>query len=209
MSQLHSKFVMLLEEFDQSNPSCRRDKLKKRLVNYFQKRLEFWKPKRANETEVVFSSLLGKGELLEAFMTLKHETEGGSENEMFDTVDEDDCTSPSSAMTHLHSALQLRSTVMDVKDKMPWPPTAEDLNDAAIDCLVPPMLYNYLVLLLVGVENRNFDAYDVEHRISNVSETTHRRVMSIAQDIIYTAHNGHVKTPKHVLLTTFCCSPHD
>ena len=36
----------------------------------------------------------------------------------------------------------------------------------------------------------------------NVPETTHRRVLSIAQDIIYTAHNGPVKTPKHVLLPT-------
>ncbi|XP_062513276.1 uncharacterized protein LOC134189062 [Corticium candelabrum] len=36
----------------------------------------------------------------------------------------------------------------------------------------------------------------------NVPEITHRRVLSIAQDIIYTAHNGRVKTSRQVLLPT-------
>ena len=122
--------------------------MKKRLIKYFQKRLEFWKPKRANVAEIAFSSSIAKGDLLEAFLNLKHKIDEVVEIEDMSAVDDDDFTSPSSAMTHLHSALELRSDVMDVTETRIWPPTADDINKAAIDRHVPPLLYNYLVLLL-------------------------------------------------------------
>ena len=116
MSQLHAKFLELLEQSDELNLSCRRENLKKRLIKCFQKRLEFWKPKRANEAEIAFSSSIAKGDLLEAFLNLKQEIDEVGEIEDMSAVDDDDFTSPSSVMTHLLSALELRSDVIDVTE---------------------------------------------------------------------------------------------
>ena len=112
MLQLHAKFLELLEQFDELNLSCRRENLKKRLIKYYQKRLEFWKPKHANEVEIVFSSSTAKGDLLEAFLNLKHKIDEVGEIEDMSAIDDDNFTSPSSAISHLHSALELRSAVI-------------------------------------------------------------------------------------------------
>ena len=60
--------------------------------------------------------------------------------------------------------------------------------------VVPEVLFNLLAWITSASEEAAFDQY------AKVSEDRKRRRLSIAQDIIFTAHNGNVFTPKHFSL---------
>ena len=74
VKQLERKFIQHVDEFQtlsvDSERTFRRDKLKKWIVSQFQGRLEFWRPRAANKSKLVFSVSISKGQLLESYVTL-------------------------------------------------------------------------------------------------------------------------------------------
>ena len=81
---------------------------------------------------------------------------------------------------------------------MPFPPLPLDLYEANVKNLIPPALYNFLCWLLFGDESTA--PIDVENFIAAPKVSMHRRVLSVAQDLIFIATQGLIKTPKHVSL---------
>ena len=66
---------------------------------------------------------------------------------------------------------------------------------------IPPSLHNFLSWLIVGDKGEpQGESLTVQKRIHLQKKTDQHLVMSIAQNIIYTATHGRVKTPNHVSL---------
>lgn len=61
--------------------------------------------------------------------------------------------------------------------------------------MIPPELFNTLAHMC-GLSDRFSD----DNEIVNVSDTHKRKILSIAQDILYLAHKGRIITPKHYAL---------
>ncbi|CAC5401973.1 unnamed protein product [Mytilus coruscus] len=66
--------------------------------------------------------------------------------------------------------------------------------------VIPDLLYNFLALLLTD-DSKHASISPSKLDIS--SEVLHRRIMSLAQDLIYSVSKGYTKTPKHVALAIY------
>ena len=64
-----------------------------------------------------------------------------------------------------------------------------DMSNERAMMLVPQELYEFVHVLLFGLRCNN---------IYDSNDATHRRVLSLSQDIIYTVNSSRCKTPKHV-----------
>lgn len=86
---------------------------------------------------------------------MKNDAEVDGEN-WLDRIDEDEitCTSGPSGTTHFHSALsyEVLYNGHDGENALASY-TADDLDAAAVDRIIPPMLYNYLVLLQILISS--------------------------------------------------------
>ena len=94
-----------------------------------------------------------------------------------------------------HVALSIRQELMSVKESMSWPPNSEELADMDVS-IIPDSLFNLVTWLVAG------DVGGCTADGGRVPVDCHikRRVLSIAQDILYCSRGGLLKTPKHVLL---------
>ena len=96
-----------------------------------------------------------------------------------------------------HAVLLLCSDLTGVENNMSWPPTVEDFNDTDVK-IIPASLFN-MVAWIVDEDSRN-EIPDDSRRVCVKNENICRHVLSIAQDILYCARQGRIKTLKHVLL---------
>ena len=84
---------------------------------------------------------------------------------------------------------------------MSFPPSAVDVTCEKAEHCIPPSWHNFLSWLIVGDKGKpQVESLTVEERLHLQKKSDQRLVMSIAQDIIYAATHGRVKTPKHVAL---------
>lgn len=91
-----------------------------------------------------------------------------------------------------HAAKTIRTLISGLQVRMPWPPTAEDLDcDATI---VPDLLYNMLAWICSPSE------YNGCKRVYDLAPDIDRVIISFAQDLVYSVSRGRIKTPKHVTL---------
>ncbi len=81
------------------------------------------------------------------------------------------------------------------KFKCPWPPTAEDLDTDSARRLVPHELFNWITWITGISEEPAMDEY------VKVAEKEEKKILSIAQDIIFLKTKGRVDTPKHRALS--------
>ena len=79
----------------------------------------------------------------------------------------------------------IREEMSDMKDKLPWPPQPNDLTRDKFE--IPANLYTFLTILLC--DNKK-----------NIPRRVSRLKYSFAQDLIYAASNGRIKSPKSILL---------
>ena len=99
------------------------------------------------------------------------------------------------------AALFLRSDVLEVENTMAFPPSAVDVTCEKAEHCIPPSLHNFLSWLIVEDKGEpQVESLTVEERLHLQKKSDQRLVMSIAQDIIYAATHGCVKTPEHVAL---------
>ena len=75
---------------------------------------------------------------------------------------------------------------------MPFPPLPVDLDEANGKNLIPLALYNFLCWLLFGDES--IAPIDVENFIATPKASMHRRVLSVAQDLIFIPRRGSSNT---------------
>ena len=94
-----------------------------------------------------------------------------------------------------HCALALRHVIQSVRSKpLPWPPKAKDLSHDTAEKIVPEKLFNFIAWM-VGMS----DEPEEEKRLKLTAGES-RRVLNIAQDMIYLASKGRKPMPKHVSL---------
>ena len=93
-----------------------------------------------------------------------------------------------------YSATFIRQEINKMKPYLPWPPSPEDINEKNVQ--VPNALYNLLAWIFSGDNSKE----PISEKRMQVSETVHKLVLSIAQDIVYVTSHGNIKSPKHVAL---------
>ena len=189
MSELLELYVSYLSEEGVDARNYRSSKLKSRLTKCFGDCLSFQQPFSKSQSEIVYSADITTGEVVETVMnTCAQEP---SDNEEIDMEEESDKQDDEDFLNIYHAAKIIRTLVSGMKIRMPWPPTAEDLNcDTTI---VPDLLYNMLAWICSSSEYSST-------RVSDVAPNIHRVILSLAQDLVYSVSRGRIKTPKHVTL---------
>ena len=186
MTNLRDMYIDLLAENGIESPNYRTEKLKRRLIKHFGNSLEFWQPQRMSDTEIIYSKAIRIGQAVEASAaTIVTQAE-----------------LPSLSPTVQYSQIQqvflcakiIRAELLAVKNNIPWPPMPDDLTEDHIQ--VPDLVYNLLAWVLCG----DSDEGAVSSSKPNLPDSSHRHVLSIAQDLLHCVSRGRVKTPKHVVL---------
>ena len=99
------------------------------------------------------------------------------------------------------SALLVRSDLMAVRESMTWPPSpAVYITEDAVDFTIPITLYNLLAWIIAGDKMHDTPIANDGRKVKVANEEEHRRILLIAQDILYCTRKGHLKPPKHVVL---------
>ena len=116
------------------------------------------------------------------------------EEQMANSESEPDLTNAQDDVSRqvYHTAKTIQKLVANMKPKMPWPPSSEDL-ECEIE-MVPDPLYNMMAWILSTKSEYSVD------RVSDISPEVHRLALSLSQDLIHSATRGRIKTPKHVVL---------
>ena len=174
-------------------PSYRTDTLKQKLAKRFGDKLSFVNAKARNESTLVFADV-SKGDLIESLV-------GSSRICAEEFVPAP--TAPSTTSTQqdvFHCTAVIQSDVMAVKSTMSWPPDVyNDFTDEEVS-MIPSSLCNVLAWIIDGVDMGQPIPQVGGDRVSVHSADTKRKILAIAQDILYSTRRGHLKTPKHVLL---------
>ncbi len=193
LNQICDTYVEHLDREGVHLASYRPDVLKPKLQKRFVNKLLFSQEKSCRGSTLVFADV-PKGELVEA---LVHTAEN-VESPVLPPVSA--CSSSTPLQDVYHASLIVRKELLEVENAMSWPPAEDDFTDGFEDAgIIPAVLFNLLVWIITGDRGSG----DIPHegrRIKVDDAAIKRQVLSIAQDILYCARRGHVKTPKHVLL---------
>lgn len=94
-----------------------------------------------------------------------------------------------------HTAKGINRDICEVTPKMNWPPQLSELNLASCQKYVPVNLYN-LLAIITGVS----DALDVpeDGQYMKLESNSHKRILSLSQDIVSLTTKGRVITPKAI-----------
>lgn len=188
MSELLDQYIFYLSEDEVDVRNYRSSKLKSRLTKYFGESLSFQQPINKSQSEIVYSTHVTTGEVVE---TLMNTCGPDSDNEGMDSEVESCEQADETFQNVYHTAKMICTSVNEMKTRMPWPPTAEDLD--CDDIIVPDLLYNMLAWICSTSEYSNT-------RVCDVAPDVHRVIISLAHDFIHTVSRGRIKTPKHVTL---------
>ena len=146
-----------------------------------------WHPRYRAEYEINFSDAIQKGMVVEQNLKLLEPETSLDQN----GVKEVNTTESS---TIFHASKAVRSTIKEAKRDFSWPPAPECLNESNMK--VPNLACNMLAWMLT--DSCEFSD-EVDFKVST-DEITHRRILPIWQDMIFTASKGLVKPPKHIAL---------
>ena len=189
MSELLERYIRKLSQEGVNAPSYRSSKLKNCLIKSFGSRLSYRQPLDRSQSEIVYSSHVTTGEVVETVVNTSGDQWADEEGieEVTPEAKEDE------KYLHIyHTAKMIRRLVTEMKPVMTWPPTEDDLDCS--DTVVPDLLYNMFAWICSS---------DVEYsnkRVCGVSAEVHRLVLSLGQDLIHCVSRGRIKTPKHVTL---------
>ena len=193
MSELLEGYIRKLSQEGVNAPSYRSSKLKNRFIKSFGSRLSYRQPLDRSQSEIVYSSHVTTGEVIETVIETVLNT---SDDQWADEEEIEEVTPEAKEdvkYLHIyHTAKMIRRLVTEMKPVMTWPPTEDDLDCS--DTVVPDLLYNMFAWIC---------ASDVEYsnkRVCGVSAEVRRLVLSLAQDLIHCVSRGRIKTPKHVTL---------
>ena len=97
-----------------------------------------------------------------------------------------------------NAAHYLRSILAHTQCGMPSPPKPSDLTEECASRLVPNCLYNFLAWFMRGDDDLSDSLQS--GRVTVHDADTHRRILSLAQDLIYCGSKAGILTPKHIML---------
>ena len=204
LSKLRISFVKLVlteEKIDCS--SYRSHNLKKRLQYHFPQ-LVF----KSNQGigDIVYAEHLAAEDVVESALMESDTTD--TEGETTDT-DESEVGQLQARRSHhpskqdemrncFFSAKSMRNVIHESSSKaeVPWPPTAQTIGLESAKQLVPHQLFNWIAWTCGLNDEPNTSPSYVE-----LTASDERRVLSIAQDILYLKTRGRLTTPKHVALS--------
>lgn len=185
MNDLLDKYRLLLAETGYTNSErYRATRLKIRLKDHFQAQIVFHKMTNVSQPELVYSSSVDIKKVINKLADLKRRVkEEAIEADL--TIPDDD----SENIMDFREAMKLRSSIRQLKE-IPIKDCidSEDISTERIEQLVPEDLFTFLSFLTTGKMPS-----DVRNDL-----TLNRRVLSIAQDIIYATTSARCRTPKHV-----------
>ena len=187
MSELKDMFIKFLKDKEVTNDDYRSYKLKLRLQKHFGDKLGFWHPRYRAESEIIFSDAIPKGMVVEQNLKLLQPETSLDQNGVKEV-------NTTESYTIFHVSKAVRSIIKETKHEFPWPPAPEFLNESSMK--IPNLAYNMLAWMLT--DSCEFSD-EVDFKVP-ADEITHRRILSIWQDMIFTASKGLVKPPKHIAL---------
>ncbi|XP_071847519.1 uncharacterized protein [Apostichopus japonicus] len=202
MTKLTAQFIKTVKEVQGIDASSYRSyNLKKRLQGSYPQ-LQFLRPTRRYESEVVISRTVEAQNLALNLVNLQDEAKSSNEIDTSSCSESDlqheqkgSCRSKGISLSDMYfTARQLRIAVQEVHVDTAWPQTGQDLTLAIARNLVPVQLYNFLAWLIGASEEPS------ESERVAVSEQHDRRILSMAQDIIYNSSGGKKSMPKHAAL---------
>ena len=83
------------------------------------------------------------------------------------------------------TALDIKQEIANVSTStLPWPPTASDLNLDIARRIIPPKLFNFIAWIVSASEDPTDDEF------VQVTEVESRRILAIAQDVVFLASKG-------------------
>ena len=209
MTKLKNQFIKMAKKVEGVNiPNYRAFNLKQRLRRTFPQ-LEF--ASTSSLGDIVFCSGLQAAEIVQHAVHVGSETdtERSTDTDTDETSESEEDSNhplPSRAptetddlRTNYYSSQIVRNalttTIKKARSESHWPPTADHLNIKAAQHLVPHELFNWLAWT-TGLSD---DPTASEHVTVGIEEE--RKILSIAQDILYLKAKGRIQTPKHIALS--------
>lgn len=194
MSKLRERFMDLVAAKGSTLAQFRSEKLKKKLISRFGRKIAFWHPKKRNRCELVYSNYIPKGSLLET--SVESSSSQGDTSAESEVDVEDSPPIVNKARELYHAAQLLRQTIQSVSG-ISWPPTSSKLNEESVGALIPSELHNFLAWVISPTP---IDPNIEQNSKVDLPQAVSVRVSAIAQDILFTYHRGRILTPKHVAL---------
>lgn len=207
LTKLRKLFVKIIRNTQNVNAEpYKTHNLKQRLLMRYPQ-LKFLRPKKRNQSEMVYVD-----ELSTEFM-LNDERCGSIEpsDDSAGTTDSEDNEGVSVGMENLgevqssirETLAELYNCALDLRDDingvpaqtMPWPHTSSDLTLDMAAKLVPARLFNFIAWMC------ELSSDPEDKTFVQVSDDEQRKILSISQDIIYLASKGRKAMPKHSSLS--------
>lgn len=191
VKHLLTRYINLLGE-DPETSNYRADKLQNRLKSYYGDRIVVQSQIGRSKSNILFSSSISVGQAITAAAELKNSLSVMATEPQEADIDTD-CNTDQNVNTLYHSAKLLRTILQSIKGSENVEDSQEVSSDSA-ESLVPDHLYMFLRWLLEDDTDTN--------PISAVKEKSlkphiHRRILSLAQDLIFACCKG-ILTPKHI-----------
>ena len=191
-STLLASYRSLLEGKVQNASNYQAEKLKPRLSKFYGNAIIFQPQSGKNKPELVYCASVSLKDAINALSEMKQRksesifiAQKKSSSEVHERPQEG---------VLLNAAQILASALREVKGIQTSPVTAADISAAKAEEVVPDVLYMFLRSIFY--EGAEKDANPI--RMHSDKERLHRRILSVAQDMIFIYSNGSKDTPKHV-----------
>ena len=163
--------------------------------------LVFFSHSQQNKSELVYCEYSETGEVLENMEIKTVNSESSSDlepdEEEVNAKMSQENTQRNDEFAKLYEiALLLRSCIQETT-MFPgaWPPTSIDISIETAKDIIPIVLFNFIAWVMNKSDEPTLDSF------VQLQKSGERKIISVAQDIIYIAHNGRKLTPK-----SFGCS---
>ena len=190
LKSLLSRYKCLLgENIDTS--SYRTEKLQTRLKEHYGDRVVIQSQRGRSKSSIIFSSLITVGQAITAATALKDSTTEMSLGCFGEDLDTENDSNGDNSNVLYHAAKSLRSMAQGVKEKAQ---SSQTISTEHAESLIPDGLYMFIRWLIEDDVDSNPISGQKEKCFK---PETHRRILSIAQDILFACNRG-ILTPKHI-----------
>lgn len=171
----------------------RKDKLKAELKKRYPQ-LTFDRPARMNMAEIVYADSSKLASISKSSITMFMEDDD-DDNIHVSLSNELDSPAYQCSADLMYCGKMLRNSIDHHKYQCQWPPSSETLTLTSCEESVPPLLYNFIALI-VGESEATPDNLVFD----NVDNSAHAKILSICQDVISLRRKGRNPCPKSLSL---------
>ncbi len=189
MVSLLKKYIELLEERGVDGQKYTSQKLKLRMKSHFGETIVFHQPYKRSRSELVYSSKISLQDIINA--SASHNKEQPS-SQAIGTRNQTYNKDPPRKLLMYKTVQLLKHQIKQCKGISIYPASVNDIDQATAKNLVPADLYLFLRWLITN------DGVDVDAESDCSNDSDERKVLCLAQDVIYCTSHGRVKLPKHL-----------